>query len=29
MDTEHSSFLPDIPTFQEQGYDIVGGSTPR
>jgi tripartite-type tricarboxylate transporter receptor subunit TctC len=27
MDSERSSFLPDIPTFQEQGYDIVGGST--
>jgi tripartite-type tricarboxylate transporter receptor subunit TctC len=27
MDGERTSFLPDIPTFQEQGYDIVGGST--
>ena len=27
MDNERTPFLPDIATFKEQGYDIVGGST--
>ena len=27
MESERSSFLPDVPTFQEQGYEIIGGST--
>jgi tripartite-type tricarboxylate transporter receptor subunit TctC len=27
MDEKRSPFLPDVPTFKEQGYDIVGGST--
>jgi tripartite-type tricarboxylate transporter receptor subunit TctC len=26
MDAERSDFLPDVPTFQEQGYDVVWGS---
>ena len=27
MDEERTSFLPDVPTFREQSYDVVGGST--
>lgn len=27
MDEERTDFLPEIPTFKEQGYDIVAGST--
>ena len=26
MDSSRSDFLPDVPTFQEQGYDVVWGS---